>query len=327
MKDGVITPGWDSVTTAGYRPRDGLRRWTEWGQREFAGLQVRPSDPAAFAGQATRMTFGPAVLSTMTFSPAQAVNCLPDESAPEVDDAIVLSLPEQGRFAYASDGAAAVEVGCGDIYLRDLTRPWSAATTGDSALITLRLPYHAYLDRFGDPAALTGHRFDGRQAEVACVAAILRAAAALLRTAPPEAQRQALSRSVLEALEMLLAGSDLSRLGRTPPAPRAELSLHRQALLHITRHLGDPDLSAGAVARALGVGPRRLQRAFRARGATVQGTILDQRLARAARILADSPGRVGITGLAMTLGFNDMAYFSRAFAARYGLPPSRYALH
>lgn len=322
MQHRVPPEGWDHVTTQGFRPRDGLRRWTDWGRREFGGLQVRPSSPGAFTGKASRMTFGPAVLSVMSFSPAQAVNCLPDEG-PEIDDALVFSLPRAGGFAYAGDGAAPVEVGVGDIYLRDLTRPWSAATRGESELITLRLPFDTFVSRLGDPQGLAGRVYSGHRPEVACVGGVIRSALALLETGPTPEQREILSRSVLDALELL------TERDAAPTSPAA-LSLHRQALLHITSHLGDPELSASAVADALGVGPRSLQRAFQARGGTVQGTILDMRLARAARLLRDAGPRPSVTGLAMSLGFNDMAYFSRAFAAQYGEPPSRFgrsALH
>lgn len=328
MRDGLSTPGWDTFTTAGFRPRDGLRRWTEWGQRDFAGLTVRPSDPAGFAGEAARLRFGPAVLSVMTFTPAQAVNCLPDEAAPETEDAIVLSLPQRGRFAYACDGGAAVPVARGDIYLRDLTRPWSAATAGDSALITLRLPFADFAARLGDPRALTGRRFDGRRPEVAHLGALLRSAVTMLRAGPSDSRRRILARNVLDALELLAPDrEDALEAGRPGaaalPAPSA-LSLHRRAQLHITRHLADPELSPARVAQALGVSPRALQRAFRPQQTTVQATILEARLARAARQLEDRTAPHRITDLAMSLGFNDMAYFSRTFAARYGTPPSRY---
>lgn len=308
---------WDHVTTVGFRPRDGLRRWMDWGRRDFSGLQVRPSDPAAFAGHAARMDFGPAMLSVMNFSPAQAVNCLPDEG-PEIDDAIVFSLPQTGRFAYAVDDGAPVELGQGDIFVRDLTRPWATATRGDSELITLRVPFRECVARFGDPSVLAGRLFRGTQPEVACVGGVVRSAMTLLKTRPSVDQRNILARTVMDALDLLTGGS-------IPSLRSEEISLHRQALLHITRHLSDPELSSSGVARALDVGPRSLQRAFRGRGTTVQSTILDLRLARAARVLRDTRATVEITGLAMSLGFNDMAYFSRAFTARYGTPPSRFA--
>ncbi len=317
MRDEAPDCRWDHFSTAGFRPREGLRRWTDWGRQAFGGLRVRPSDLETFSGSAARIALGPAVLSVMKFTPAQAVNCLPDEG-PQIDDAIVFSLPQAGSFTYAGDDGAPVEARQGDIYVRDLTRLWASATSGRSELITLRVPFQDFVERFGDVAPVAGRLFCGSRPEVACVGGVMRSATALLETLPSDEHRRTLAKTVLDALELLK-----DKTARTDKP--AEMSLHRQAVSHITRNLDDPALSPSSVARALGVRPRSLQRVFQARGATVQGLILELRLARAARTLQDAAGPVEITGLAMSVGFNDMAYFSRAFARRYGKPPSRFA--
>ncbi|WP_010141147.1 helix-turn-helix domain-containing protein [Oceanicola sp. S124] len=307
-------PGWDHFTTKGFRPRDGLRRWTEWGQSAFGGLQVSPRDLTDFAGRAARMPLGPAVLSVMTFSPAQALKRRP-ETAVGADDAIIFSLPRAGRFTYISGDDLPIAVNVGDIFIRDLAHPWSASAAGDSDLITLRLPYQEFAARYGDPQHLAG-RHAATRPEVACVGSILQTALTFLQSDPAEAQRDILARSVLDALGML------------KPTERVQVtateSLHRAAVLYVARHLPDPELSPTMVARQMGVSPRRLQRAFHARGTTLQGTILDMRLSRAAEALCCWRGAVGITDLAMSLGFNDTAYFTRAFARRFGHPPSRH---
>ena len=88
----------------------------------------------------------------------------------------------------------------------------------------------------------------------------------------------------------------------------------------IEARLGDPDLRPGAIAAELGISLRTTQNVFAAMGTTPSGYILEQRLTRAAEMLA--AGGVGsITQLAFDLGFNDSAYFARCFRQHFGTAP------
>lgn len=315
--------GWDHVTTFGYRPHDRLSRWTAWAQRVFGGMHVEPGDRQGFAAEASCTDFGPACLTVMDFTPAHAVKCRPD-TGNAADDALVFSLPQYGSFTYFDEGRGPVRVGPGDIYIRDLSRPWSLSTEGRSGLITLRLPFAALAERFEDPQGLAGQRVAGDRPEAACLGGVLRSTLAMLESGPGRAQREVLARTILDALQLLDPGPCAGPGGR--PAPADQVILRRRAVLEIARNLGDPELGPAGVARALGVGPHHLQRAFQGAGQTLQGVILDQRLDRAATILRDArgTGRPRITTLAMELGFNDPAYFSRAFRRRFGAAPSRF---
>lgn len=304
---------WDHVSTTRFAPRDRLSRWTSWGRRAIGNIQVRPGNPRGFSATASRIALGPATLSVMHFTAASASN-----PAPEVDDAIVFSLPQSGRFTYHAADGAGVRADPGDIYTRDLSRPWALSAQGDCRLITLRLPFRDFADRYGDPADFAGVLFPADRPEVACVTGILRSALTLLETGATPAQRQALAGTVLDSFRLL-------RPDAGTVAAAEGLSLRRQADLHISRHLDDPDLSPAGVARTLGVSPRRLQRVFQRSEETLQGAILDQRLERAAALLRSGSAGRGITALAMDLGFNDVAYFSRMFSRKYGHPPSRHS--
>lgn len=308
---------WEHFTTAGFTPRDRLSRWTRWGERIFGTMRVRPNDPRGFFGEASWTSFGPLTISEFRFTPSHAENPLA-EDAGGFDDAIVVSLPQQGTCTYRNGRQAAV-VGKGDLYIRDLSQPWELTTEGQTGLITLRIPFADFVARFGDPAAYVNRPFSSQQAEVACVSGIIHSALALLRADADGARRSVLSETVLDGLRLLRDDAAAAKETKA-------LSLRRQAMLHIARNLGDPELTPASVALAVGAGQRELQRAFQKSGETMQGVILEQRLARAAALLQAKPGhyRNGITRLAIALGFNDAAYFSRAFSRRYGVSPSRY---
>ncbi len=84
--------------------------------------------------------------------------------------------------------------------------------------------------------------------------------------------------------------------------------------------LGDPALSVRRLAEHSGCTPDYLSHVFsRATGEHLAGFIVRQRLARAARLLAES----GMAGkeIAWACGFATQSYFSRSFRTHYGLSP------
>ena len=107
----------------------------------------------------------------------------------------------------------------------------------------------------------------------------------------------------------------------------------RAALLHaikadILKNLTSPELNLELLAFRHGLQPRYIQRLFQREGATFSQFVIEQRLARAYRILmgampADArPGESSIGAIAYACGFNDQSYFNRRFRQHYGMTPS-----
>jgi AraC family transcriptional activator of tynA and feaB len=64
---------------------------------------------------------------------------------------------------------------------------------------------------------------------------------------------------------------------------------------------------------------------FAERNQTIMRKVFDERVERAARLLASSQARHRlITEIAFACGLNDSAHFTRAFAARMAMTPSRW---
>lgn len=76
---------------------------------------------------------------------------------------------------------------------------------------------------------------------------------------------------------------------------------------------------------ALVVSNRYVHKLFASTEMSLTKTISDKRTAQTARYLSD-PGlrELSITDIAFMIGFNDSAYFSRVFKARYGLSPKQF---
>ncbi|RUV02756.1 AraC family transcriptional regulator [Mesorhizobium sp. M6A.T.Cr.TU.017.01.1.1] len=91
----------------------------------------------------------------------------------------------------------------------------------------------------------------------------------------------------------------------------------------IVSNLGCHDLTVGAVALRHGVTPRCVQKLFETEGRTFSSFVLDQRLARARRLLSDPRyADWTISSIAFEAGFGDLSYFHRAFRRLYGATPS-----
>jgi AraC-like DNA-binding protein len=102
----------------------------------------------------------------------------------------------------------------------------------------------------------------------------------------------------------------------------------RAARLHaikteIFKGLNRQDLSLGSLAARHGVTARYVQMLFEREGTTFSRFLLDQRLARAHRMLRDPRfAKRTITAIAYEAGFGDLSHFNRAFRRRYGETPS-----
>ncbi len=102
--------------------------------------------------------------------------------------------------------------------------------------------------------------------------------------------------------------------------PTADSALRRQVLGIVEAQLVDPALRTLGIASACGTSVRTVQNLFAGMGTTPSAYILERRLARAAERLAAAP-EASITEVAFELGFNDSAYFARAFRQRFGVSP------
>jgi AraC-like DNA-binding protein len=91
----------------------------------------------------------------------------------------------------------------------------------------------------------------------------------------------------------------------------------------IARNL-DGDLGIAALAARNHCTPRLVQRLFESEGTTLTEYVLNQRLARAHRMLTDPRlAKEKISAVALDSGFGDLSYFNRAFRRLYGETPSR----
>ena len=92
---------------------------------------------------------------------------------------------------------------------------------------------------------------------------------------------------------------------------------------HVQRHLDDEDLAPEQLAELAGFSLHHFHRVFRGlTGESVMGFVRRLRLERAAQRLSYEP--TSVTEVAFDAGYNSHEAFTRAFRARFGVPPRDY---
>jgi AraC-like DNA-binding protein len=132
--------------------------------------------------------------------------------------------------------------------------------------------------------------------------------------------QQAFANHVYDLIALSVGATrDAADLARTRGLRAAQLHAIKE---YIADNLDTPNLSTAALAKRHRCTPRYIQRLFETEGTTLTGYVLEQRLARAYRMLTD-PHRNGeqITAIAYDAGFGDLSYFYRVFRRRYGATP------
>lgn len=105
-------------------------------------------------------------------------------------------------------------------------------------------------------------------------------------------------------------------------------TLLQEAQEYIEENLFDVDIGVQSISRALGISNRYLHKLFASTEMSLTKTISDKRTALAARYLSDTGlSDLSVTDIAFMIGFNDSAYFSRVFKAKYGLSPKQFRRH
>lgn len=316
---------WEKFSTESVLPTQRVHRWNDYGSETLCNLTVDPFDRETFSATLSRFEFGPLGLISMVSTGARASSGMGGcgEWAVPEKDALLLVLPEQGPGVCTQNNVH-MAVEAGDLFFRDLTRPWIHSCPGNMRQLMLKIPFSALLSRVEDPTSLLGVAFSAKRPAVAMAADVVRSVHRTLTAEPEGEWHGALSDMVLDTVRLL--HQSIASTGCWQVERQQRSVIRRDAMRYIMSHLDDAELSIASVASALGVGQRRLQRAFIEAGETPSQFILAQRLDWAARELSRAQGgtRSSILDVAFSVGFNDASHFSRSFARRYGVSPRSY---
>jgi AraC-like DNA-binding protein len=302
-----------TVDTAQVLESDRLDFWRSTVCDKFVTLDVAPSDRSAVSGRVTAASVGGTHIRRISSVPHRFERTGRMVRAAD-EDYLQVALARRGQTVVQQDGREAV-IGPGQFVIYDSSRPFRFVT-GDCFEYSVCLhPKGALPLSRGEMAAVTAVTFDGRRGVGALLPPLL---SSLDRAVGGE-----LPRSVQEAVAHTI-GDLFVALVRSRIPDTASDNLHiARARAFIRQHLGDRDLSPAGVASACAISTSYLNKLFASEERTVAGVIREERLQGAWNDLRRPElAHLGVAAIGVRWGIPDPAVFSRAFRARFGVPPS-----
>jgi AraC-like DNA-binding protein len=153
---------------------------------------------------------------------------------------------------------------------------------------------------------------------------LLRRYLALLEGAPALASPELAHLAVAHVYDLVAMALGATRDAAEIAAGRGIRAARLQAIkADIRAHPGEQGLSLDAVAAREGISSVYIRKLFEGEDTSFSKFVLEQRLARAHRLLSDPRfAQRTIAALALEAGFGDLSYFNRTFRRRFGASPS-----
>jgi len=229
-------------------------------------------------------------------------------------DQLLIFLQVEGS-CHSDCGGRRLRIEPGDVAIMDYARPFRSVATDYENLMII-------VARDSVPAALLALEPHG------LLFARESGAARLIGAALKELYAQAddLTMNDAEAaIEGIVALTTACARARLAGDESEQVKSRRKAALdYIDAHLADAQLGPEAIAAAATISRASLYRLLAAEGG-IRAVLLTRRLDQALRLMmADHTGEPSLADIAKRCGFGGASQLSRAFRARFGVPPRQY---
>jgi AraC-like DNA-binding protein len=282
-----------------------------------AVLNVATENPADgdFAGDIGCAAYGDLRFASFSSSPHQVVR-RPAHIGRSAHAHYLISLQLSGVSRMQQCGELC-ELHPGDIGMVDGERPFSVTFPRPVDRIVAVIPSGLIDAR----APWVRDRPIGQLTRDPALAAMLRAH--IERLAGPEcslAEAELLAENICNLAALLTARNDAEH-----KASRDRVSELDRMRIFLRRHLSEPTLSPQALADHMRLSVRTVHKRFEQAETTFGRSLLEARLEACRSALADPRCRaMTVSQIAFAFGFNDLSHFTKAFRARYSVPPGRY---
>jgi AraC-like DNA-binding protein len=305
----------ERYSTAGRPAGQRLAYWNDLASETFNNLAIDAERPEDFHGRMVRAPLGELTLMSADSAPARVRRLNDPARTARGLRAVDLHFQVSGR-SLNSQGGREAQLEAGDFTLCDASQPYSVRFPEANHMLCVKIPTPALSQRLGDLDRLLCAPVSGRSGPGAMLSGFLRTLWTQIDEEEDVGSAEALSEVVLDLIG--LAYRPLCE-GRAT----AQAEWLRRARSLIDDRICEPELGVSAIAEALGVSSRYVQMLFAADATTPSAYILDRRLRLAAERLRRADG-LGVTEVAMAVGFNDLTHFGRAFRRRFGVTPRDY---
>jgi AraC-like DNA-binding protein len=286
----------------------------------FSPLEVKPVDRDTFDAAFSTDVLGPLVLAK-TFSLPATIEHTERHVRQTHERRVFLVMPIQGRILSSHYGHEAV-LEEGDFALTDSFAPSRTMLPEPNDALAVCVPYDTLTTYIPNPEGVFGMRMSGNAGFGHTVNTMLRSLwVQLERATLPGCFGPGIAKNFLELVATAYA------LEHATEIAECSLSTSRrgQVKRFIEMHLRDSDLTATAIADALGLSPRYIRMVFAGERESISDYILRRRLEECAVQLTNVLwlGR-SITDTAFEWGFSSMAHFTRAFKEHFSVTPTEY---
>ena len=303
-------------TTESYPEVERLRAWNQ----ALDGLGLRSdltrTTPAArtLHGTLTSQTSSGGFDLSLLTSVAQTL-----EAGRAVSDSLMVVLHIDGEAALTVDGRHE-RVAPNDIVYLPSRESASLTFASDFRAFVVRTPREAVSARLLAPSSMRATRIAAATGIGHVFSGFLHSIAESVDTLSPSELRP-LELALSEFLVVSLAGHE--REGSFSGLTSAQTALFARVCRNIEMRLGDSDLSLALIAKEERVSSRYLQKLFETVGQSFSIYLRQRRLERCRAELVDPLyEKMSISNICFRWGFNDPAYFSRAFREQYQTSPS-----
>ena len=305
----AFVPEFRRFSTIGLSDARRIELWEEHNARALVGLSARTLDGNPL--EATEINLE---LEQLRFARVTANAHVVERSASEIartpTDGVAIYFTLFGEaFFYHQDGVVLQQPG--GVLVCDTSQPFMRGFAQGLQEFVLTVPRPIFENLSEEsvgrrPLTLSFASIPGANAHATSLVALMRSALA----APSVESLAEAERTATELLGAIFTGD----------AARAAASHRYAATAYVDRHLRDPRLGVGEVARAVGLSERHLSRIFAESGTGIARVILERRLDHARRILS-SPGAPAIGDVAAQCGFSSHAHFTRVYRERFEETP------
>lgn len=296
-------------------PRDRLSVWYDVAVGVYVGHQCRFNPDTVFNALLEVESLSDIDVSIIESNQIDFVRTSAEMSRDE-DRYGFLCFIQSGQAKWDHNGREGTAM-AGDFMLLDSQIPYTFGFVRPSRMLVLRVLMRALEQRVGPTVAFTGIRVHGDESLGGLVSGFLALLPGRLplRAASEEAR---LAELTLDLVAMAL----LATRDRKPMLSSARAVALAALQSTIDANLSDPGLDTQTVAALAGISVRYASDLLSEQGSSIKRYILQRRLERCRRLLADPSQRHRtITDIALSWGFSDPSHFGRRFKEVYGVSP------
>jgi AraC-like DNA-binding protein len=310
-----VSGGVFRLSTDAFEERDRTEIWRETVGRAVMSLEIDPLKDVDFHADVSLRVLPGLVMSEGTHAGMKY-----DRPPSMIDsDDLVFSIVKEGGHVVSQFGRE-FAVSAGEAVLTTSADPGFSLNHAAERLVLFRIPQDRIKPFVGDLGAALVRRIDRKLPALQMLIGYSAVLASLPAEAPADLQHL-MATHVCDLVALTLGATrDAAETALGRGVRAARLAAIKR---HIAEGIGRRDLTADAVAAHQRISVSYLRKLFDSEGTTFTDFLLDQRLARAHRLLTDPRfATQKISAIAYDVGFGDLSYFNRVFRRQYGCAPS-----